>query len=232
MEGKHLLLSSAKVGVLVSPHHTRRPWRLWVLALGTIAVLVGGADMASRFSQGVFGERALFTAFAPAAALGEPSFSGAPPPVSSALIPLRLRIQRLGIDAAVEQVGKNATGAMANPSSFRTVGWYKLGAKPGEGGNAVFAGHVNNALTSAGVFEHLGELSLGDTVEVVGEGGKSLTFIVREISTYVPEEAPLEAIFATSGPPQVVLITCDGDWNEARRQFNKRLVVVAQLSSV
>jgi LPXTG-site transpeptidase (sortase) family protein len=143
-------------------------------------------------------------------------------------VPTRLRVPSIGVDAQVESIGQKSDGSMGTPSSFERAAWYKLGSKPGEPGNAVIDGHVNNALTSAGVFEHLPKVSIGDIVEVSDEAGHKITYRVREINEYAPNDAPLKSIFATSGPSQVVLITCDGEWDPSAHQFNKRLVVVAR----
>lgn len=228
MSENHLLLSSARSGVLVvrkeRPHWTRRI----VISLGVLAVVVGGADVAARFSKNMFGDRASFIAFAPAILLVDPALGGLATTSSVSFEPVRLKVSALGINAEVENVGKKPDGSMATPSTFYTVGWYKLGVKPGQEGNAVFAGHVNNALTTAGVFEHLGQISLGDSVEVFDKEGQKLTFIVEKIDDYPKDNAPLEGIFATKGPSRVVLITCDGDWDPKAHSFDKRLVVVAR----
>jgi LPXTG-site transpeptidase (sortase) family protein len=192
-----------------------------------VAVLVGGADVASRLSSAL-GDRALFMAFAPVAALENPDALLPAATSTESIAPARLKVPSLGINAPVEAVGKKADGSMGTPSAWGSVAWYKLGSKPGGAGNAVFAGHVNNALTTAGVFEHLGQISLGDKIEVEDSQGNTLVFQVTEITSYEANDAPLDTIFSTEGPSQVVLITCDGDWSDAEHQFERRLVVVAR----
>ena len=64
--------------------------------------------------------------------------------------PWRPRILGTELAGEVERVGKKQDGSMETPSTFTTVGWYELGVKPGDEGNAVMDGHVNNALTSSG----------------------------------------------------------------------------------
>ncbi|TSC69682.1 MAG: peptidase C60 family protein [Parcubacteria group bacterium Gr01-1014_56] len=209
----------------------RSHWlRKSAVGLGLVAIIVGGADVATRLSKNVFGDQASLLAFAPAAILIDPSLSGiAATQLSEPLVPIKLVVPALGINAAVESVGKKSDGSMASPSTFLTLAWYKLGSKPGEPGNAVFAGHVNNALTSAGVFEHLDQIKLGDTVEVIDAQKKVLKYSVEDITSYPTNAAPLEKIFATSGPSRVVLITCEGDWDGNAHSYDKRLVVVARL---
>jgi LPXTG-site transpeptidase (sortase) family protein len=105
--------------------------------------------------------------------------------------------------------------------------WYKDGSRPGQAGNAVFAGHVNNALTTSGVFGHLNQVHLGDYVTVADQEGKTLVYKVTALDQYPADEAPVASIFAKTGPSQLVLITCDGEWVPAEKTFDKRLVITA-----
>lgn len=234
MSERPLLLSSAKSAVLVSRSAPSPLWRWAAVAFGILAVVVGAADVLGRL-EAVFNSDIAFTAFAPAAALENPGalaslFGTASTTVP--LVPVRLAIPSLGVDAAVEHVGKKANGEMGTPSSFKTVGWYSPGAKPGGPGNAVFDGHLNNAITTSGVFEHLIDIKVGATVEVANAGGRTLTYTVASVNEYPADAPPPAEIFAAEGPSQVVLITCEGEWVASAHSYNKRLVVVARLSSL
>lgn len=237
MSEKHLLLSSAKSGVLVSETRTAVFLRGTAVAIGIFVVLVGAASVTSRLARVAFGENAALTAFAPAIMLlNPPLFSTstsagltAPSAATSTVIaPARLVIPSIGVDAKVEQVGNKADGSMGTPTNFTDVAWYALGPKPGSPGNAVIDGHVDNALTIPGVFEHLGELKSGDVIMVADQDDRVLTYAVTSVQKYSPD-ASTTSIFTTTGPSQLVLITCDGDWVNSEHQFNERLVVVAQL---
>ena len=219
MHEKHLLLPSAKSAVIVvtRPSRHARYLRLAALAVGLLCILVGLADLSARAAQAL-GTDANRIAFGPAVAV-----TG-----QGALLPARLSIPAVGIDARIEQVGTREDGTMGTPQDFKNVAWYALGAKPGEAGNAVFAGHVNNALTRSGVFENLAKVRTGDYVTVSDAQGKSLVYKVSDIASYPANEAPAASIFATSGPSQLVLITCDGDWVSAERTYEKRLVIFAK----
>lgn len=234
MSEKPLLLSSARAGVLAEPYQPSHWWRKIAIAFGVLAVLVGAADVMARISRDAFGDNASFVAFAPAAALVDPSLlNPAAAPVAtttvSSLTPARLQVPALGIDAKVESVGKKSDGSMGTPSTWTAVAWYDLGPKPGEAGNAVIDGHVDNALTTAGVFQHLSDIGLGDVIEVSDAEGHILRYSVSEVDEYAVNGAPTGSIFAASGPSQLVLITCDGDWDASLHEFDKRLVVVARL---
>ena len=227
MSEKPLLLSSGKLLVVAEPR-----WSSWLrgaaVAIGVLMVVIGLADVTSRLASAVAGDHALFDAFAPAAALQTSAVPSATASSSEPLVPARLMVPSLGINAAVEEVARRADGSMGTPKDFLNVGFYTLGPKPGQAGSAVFDGHVNNALTKAGVFEHLSQIHQGDYVTVSDALGRTLAYRVSEVTLYNTHEAPRASIFATTGPQQLVLITCDGEWVQDEHSFNKRLVVVAR----
>ena len=206
---------------------TYRLTRLVSLCVGVSLVLIGAANVLSLLSGAAFGSEAVTTAFAPAvvALRGDVSPVGTTTP----LVPTRLVIPAIHVSADVEPVGRKADGSMATPSTFDRVGWYSLGSKPGEAGNAVIDGHVNNALTRSGVFEHLSDLVVGDTVMVSDTSGRTLTYVIDEVASYPTDQAPIDTIFNVTGPSKLVLITCDGSWDPAAHSFNKRFVVYASL---
>jgi LPXTG-site transpeptidase (sortase) family protein len=222
MPEKQLLLSPAKSGVLVGGRGALV--RLVALCVGVAVILVGAADLASRTAHRVFGDAAGMAAFAPAVAVLDPSVLNT---AAGTLVPARLRIPAIGVNAPVEQVTQKADGTMGTPTKFGDVAWYAPGQKPGAPGSAVFAGHVDNALTTAGIFEHLDQLKTGDYVSVEDSTGKTLVYRVASSKSYPANQAPLADIFATSGPQKLVLITCAGDWVTSEHQFDQRLVVIA-----
>ena len=89
---------------------------------------------------------------------------------------------------------------------------------------------MDNALTTAGVFEHLSQLKKDDYVTLAEASGKTLLYRVASTQSYAANAAPVAQIFATAGPWQLVLITCTGDWVTSEHQFDQRLVVIATLA--
>ncbi len=144
--------------------------------------------------------------------------------------PVRLRIPRLGIKAAVQYVGVNEKGNMAAPTNFADVGWYKYGPLPGQSGAAVIDGHVNNGLGLPGVFERLNELAVGDEVVVETKDGRGINFSVKEKKIYPYGEVPLELVFDKAGAAKLNLITCVGDFLSRDRTYDQRLVVFTELN--
>jgi LPXTG-site transpeptidase (sortase) family protein len=199
-------------------------WRFVLLSVWLVLVLIGAGNLLVRAS----GTTALShnsLAVGPGFAVLDGNTSS----TEATFIPARLVIPSIGVSAKIEQVGIGSDGSMQTPSSFSTVGWYKDGAAPGQPGNAVIDGHVNNALTSAGVFEHLDQLHLGDVIDVADASGKTLQFQVSSVQVYPVQNAPLDKIFTAKGAPGLALITCDGAWDQGKKEFDKRLVIFASL---
>lgn len=113
------------------------------------------------------------------------------------------------------------------PHNINDVGWFKLGPRPGENGNAVIAGHLNGTNGKDGVFVNLYELKAGDKLSVVDNKGTTTSFTVREIRTYSPGFA--EEVFSSDDAPRLNLITCDGSWDGVKKSYDKRLVVFADI---
>lgn len=203
----------------------------WLLIfVGTAVLCVGVAQLFVR-AFNMLGADTLSTAFAPAVTLYTETSGETRDVAAVPLVPHMLSIPSLGIHAAVESVGTKADGSMGTPKNVQQVGWYTPGSKPGEAGNAVFAGHVNNSRTTGGVFEHLSKTRLGDTIVVADALGRTLTYVVVGVAQYPAADAPLNEIFTGTGSSQLVLITCDGEWDSRAHSFDKRFVVYASLRS-
>lgn len=128
------------------------------------------------------------------------------------------------VNAPVEYVGLTAERAMEAPKGWWNVGWYELGPKPGEQGNAVIAGHLDSDSGPA-VFWQLDKVRVGDEVRVVDVQGSTIRFRVREIQVYYNEDAPLTKIFGRSDRAHLNLITCDGFFDRNAGIYDRRLVV-------
>ena len=154
--------------------------------------------------------------------------SGAEIAIAPSALPARFGVEKLGIDAVVQQVGTNAAGNMAAPTNAFDVAWYKGGTRPGDLGNAVIAGHVNTRTEPIGVFYKLEELNNGDIVTVTDVEGKVSRFRVIE-KKVLDYDAPPEEVFGPINARRLNLITCVGDWLPDQRTYTQRLVVVTEL---
>lgn len=151
-----------------------------------------------------------------------------PTPAPIGIIPARLRVPSIGVDAPVEKVAQTKDGAMDTPKNIWDVGWYEPGSKPGELGSAVIAGHLDGPNTKA-IFWDLNKVKVGQKIFVSDAEGKELTFEVIEMEIYPFDKAPLDKIFVEAGDIYLNLITCNGTFDQRSDNYNKRLVVYTKL---
>ena len=168
-----------------------------------------------------------------------PAQSGLPEPMESRKLeeqeavvyglPVRLKVPKIKVDAAVSLMGLKENGDMEAPKDGRGVGWYKIGSRPGNNGTAVMAGHYGQWKNGEGsVFDDLDKLEKGDKVYVEDDHGVTATFVVRELRSYRRgEKAPSVFNFSSDGKAYLNLVTCQGDWNEGQGSYSDRLVVFA-----
>lgn len=148
-----------------------------------------------------------------------------PPPLSESPVPVRLTIDALGVDVPVRPVGVEPDGQLEIPDETE-VGWYRLGAAPGETGASVLAGHVNWNRVD-GPFVRLVQLEPGAAVTVTLADGSARRYQVVERQQYGKTALPAERIWTTAGPETLVLITCGGSFNPDIRRYRDNIVVYA-----
>lgn len=148
----------------------------------------------------------------------------APPLIA---MPVRLKIPRIKVDAALSYVGLTPQGALAVPIDPTDAGWYDRGTIPGQAGIAVIDGHLNQKGGRPAVFDKLHKLRSGDSLYVEDQNGATTAFVVRNIRVYRRDETVPVVFTSTDGGAHLNLITCEGIWDEARHSYSGRLVVFA-----
>ena len=78
-----------------------------------------------------------------------------------------------------------------------------------------------------GALYALYNLGPGDPVTVTTTRGAQITYRVFARRTYLKSVGLPAALFATSGPPRLVLITCGGAFDYATRHYDSNVVVLA-----
>lgn len=198
-----------------------------VIAVGFLVLYMGSRPMVEKlknYQLAASSSAGSSTKITSSAAAGTPAAA-----LSPVALPSRLLIPSIGVDANIQQVGLTTSGHMGIPSNFTDVAWYKLGPRPGEAGSAALSGHLDNVRDANAVFARLSELKTGDDISVVDQDGQSIKFRVTDSAVYDENNAPLTRIFATGGTvARLALITCDGVWNQNKRDYSKRLVVYAE----
>lgn len=149
--------------------------------------------------------------------------------VEVGIVPQKIIIEKTNVEAEVEIVGLNSAGRMDVPKRDENVAWYELGARPGEVGSAVIAGHFDTAQGTPAVFYDLDELVAGDQITIADAQGNTRKFTVERSQVYPDISFPLELVFAQADQARLNLITCDGIFDATRQNYSDRLVVFAVL---
>lgn len=141
-------------------------------------------------------------------------------------VPVRLKIPKIKVDAAIDSVGLTSKGAVGTPKGPYTVAWFNPWPRPGEIGNAIITGHYGPWVDGRkSVFDNISKLRKGDKLSVIDDKGATLNFVVREIKKYNMKSNAAEVFISTDGKSHLNLITCEGTWNKKTRSYSNRLVV-------
>lgn len=139
--------------------------------------------------------------------------------------PMTLAIRSIGItDAAIDPLGTLGDGSQEVPSDPRRVGWWKHGALLGASGSIALVGHTKSR--GGGVFDKLGQLSPGDTVDVTSADSQRWGFTVESVEEVDVDDfaAIADSVYRTTGPSVLTLMTC-GDFDG--HEFDSTVVVRA-----
>lgn len=150
-----------------------------------------------------------------------------PPPADGPGPGGRLVIPSIEVNAPLVIVGKDENGIMGTPASAWDVGWYDFSAPAGRPGNTVMSGHVDYHDVGPAVFWRLRELGPGDLIEVHLLDGSVVGYQVTQVESYDAYAAPVEAIIGPTVEDILTLITCDGGFNPAAGEYDRRLAVRA-----
>lgn len=137
--------------------------------------------------------------------------------------PVRVVIPAIGVDASLIGVGLADDGSMQVPG-FGMAAWYTEGPRPGHPGPSVVVAHVDSR-AGPDVFHRLHELTLGDKVHVVYDGGDRVTFLVAS-STQAPKDAlPIDDIWPLTDQRMLTLVTCGGTFDRSSGHYRDNIIV-------
>jgi sortase (surface protein transpeptidase) len=171
---------------------------------------------------------------APAAA-AERSGSGAPAasqsdtrPAAATGKPVRLVIDGINLDRTLVPVGLDANRLPIVPD--HDIGWYTLGAQPGQGENVVLWGHVLRFRRTPNIpapFARLKELKKGDVVALYDARGTTYRYVVTEQVWATPDQVEY---MLPRGREQVTMISCIGDKvvADGSVEMSHRLITIAE----
>ncbi len=150
------------------------------------------------------------------------------PPIIHSTPPARLLIPSIGVDAPVIELGLRSDGSMPSPQGPDPVAWYDFSPTPGNPGNAVFAGHRDWYTGVTGVFWRLGEVAPGDRVSVLLADGSEVDYAVKLSVLIGSNDMPVDEVVGQTDDEIITLITCEGSFDPASREYDKRRVVWAE----
>lgn len=213
-----------------------RPRLIWVGAVASVALVVGGWMTVTALHDGSPAPRAHeaganIAAPAPRVAtpVPTPAASASPPAPLTASRPVRVRIPAAGVDTApVLELGLAADGTVEVPSvaDADRIGWYREGVTPGETGPAVLIGHFDTAEGPA-VLRNVARIKTGDTITVDRADGTAAVFAVRTLEQVDKKHFPTQRVYGDTARPELRVITCGGDLRDGHRPDN--IIVYADL---
>lgn len=141
--------------------------------------------------------------------------------------PTTISIPAINVSTKIEHVGLDDQRRMDVPQDVWNVAWYRLGARPGEIGNAAIAGHLDST-TGPAVFYDLEKLKQGDEITVTDVQNSIHRFKVTRVVTYEDDQFPINEVFGPAGKARLNLITCEGVFNESTKNYSHRVVVYSE----
>ncbi|MFI8368882.1 class F sortase [Streptomyces sp. NPDC085466] len=171
----------------------------------------------------------------------QPLAADAPAPAASPLparpalrgsAPLSVTIPAIGVDAPLTRVGLDADGWIEAPPPEHPgrAGWFAGAVTPGEPGTAVVVGHVDTPSGPA-VFHSLGALTRGRAIDIHRADGRTAVFTVHGVELVPRDDFPADRVYASTGAPELRLITCGGAYTRAGG-YSGNVVVSARLTAL
>jgi hypothetical protein len=156
-----------------------------------------------------------------------------PPPLSDST---HMVIERIGVSAPVSTFGLDANAVPivpTGPYAGGVVAWYDFSARPGTGGNSVYAGHVT--WNGAAVFYYLSSLGAGDLIRIRDDRGAEVVYRVvandlLDVHTTLQKMYPVERDLLT-------IVTCGGSFYSTGDptfggEYTSRTVIQAELVGI
>lgn len=155
------------------------------------------------------------------------------------VIPTRLVIPDLQVDAAVVQVGLDEYGNLGAPSHDQRTkaGWYALGPRPGDGrGNVLMDGHtfVNDSAIFKSDFAE--KIHVGMAISVAGADGVAHRYTATTVLPAVNKKDEYPGVvgqyklYDFAGPERLVIVTCSGSFNWITKTHEDVSIVIADVT--
>jgi LPXTG-site transpeptidase (sortase) family protein len=240
------------VGAREQRSRARRPGRSVLLASAFVLLLGGGTAVAvgvvgqdadpsePRAAAATSGEStgsAPGERSGPSAGATSPGTDGASSPstspgseVPTVGLPVAVTIPAIGVQSQLITLGLNPDGTLAVPApgpDYDKAAWFDGSPRPGAPGPSVIEGHVDSAANGPSVFYRLGELAVGDRIEVGRDDGTVVAFVVYETRVVPKDDFPTLDVYGNTDGPELRLITCGGPFDSSAGSYVDNVVVFA-----
>lgn len=148
--------------------------------------------------------------------------------------PFRLIIDKINVDAPVAAYGLDENAQPNVPYEADLVAWYNFSSYPGNGDNAVFAGHVT--WRGEGVFYDLAKMAVGDHIRIQREDGSNLVYEITDSLLVEPTADEAQKWMLPAGDDVITIITCGGEKHLTDdfigAEYDHRQIIRAKLIAV
>ena len=143
--------------------------------------------------------------------------------------PVQVRVPGVRRPAPVQaRTTDPVDGGLDLPRDAATVAWWGSGSSPGDGaGSVVLAAHVSYD-GQRGPFTDLADLDRGDVVVVTSADGTDHRYRVDDVRQADKDALDRAALFRTTGPASLALVTCGGAYDARTRSYASNVVVTAR----
>ncbi len=143
--------------------------------------------------------------------------------------PKYIALPTIGGGGYIEKVGVDQNNQIAVPTNIYLAGWYVEALKPSQSGLSIIDGHLDG-YKHDGIFKNLAQLKIGDTFQVEKGDGSILNYKVKAVQSMSVADANTKLFVKDPAiKSQLNLITCGGKFDESKKQYDNRVVIVSEL---
>ncbi len=147
--------------------------------------------------------------------------------------PVRLAMAELGVDASVVTLSLTPEGDLGTPSDQdkTSAGWFPSVLAGAARGTVLMDGHTYHDGSAIFRPTFKQQVRAGMVMRLSCSDGHAFSYRIAEVALDVSPDAfpsfvAKRALYASDGPPQLVMITCT-DYNASRRVWDNRAILIA-----
>jgi hypothetical protein len=137
-------------------------------------------------------------------------------------------------------VGRPGAASLSIPADIQMVGWWDGKVRdgdrtiledapaPGQPGVSLIAGHVDSAAAGPGALFYLKDLGVGAIIVISDSTGRRTSWVVDAKPQYTRKTQLPSALWVTTGPPRLAIVTCGGLFDSATGHYVDNVIVWAR----